>query len=195
MTALHGLVFVTSNPGKAREASRFLGRTVEARALDIPEIQEIAFDVVARDKALRAAERLGVAVLVEDSGLSIRAWNGFPGALTKWITGDLGSGALARMLDGFGDRSAEAVSALAVARPGDPAVTVAIGRVSGSISSEPRGTNGFGWDVVFVPEGGTRTWAELSPAEKDRDSHRARAFETLRRALSVTADTRRSPSS
>lgn len=179
MKSLDGLVFVTSNPGKAREASRFLGRPVEARKVDIPEIQSIDFEEVARDKALRAAEKLGVPVLVEDSGLSVRAWKGFPGALTKWITGELGSEVLARMLDAFPDRSATAVSALAIAKPGSPHVTIAVGRVEGSIVGEPRGVNGFGWDVVFVPEGETRTWAEMSADEKDRDSHRSRAFRRL----------------
>ena len=82
------------------------------------------------------------------------------------------------MLDGFTDRSAEAVSVLAVARPAQAAqdVAVAEGRIRGSIALHPRGTNGFGWDVLFIPEGATRTWAEMSEAEKNSDSHRARAF-------------------
>jgi XTP/dITP diphosphohydrolase len=89
------------------------------------------------------------------------------------------------MLDGFTDRSAEAVSVLAVARPGQavPDVVVAEGRVRGSIALHPRGTNGFGWDVLFIPAGETRTWAEMSEEEKNRDSHRARAFKHLRALL------------
>jgi XTP/dITP diphosphohydrolase len=89
------------------------------------------------------------------------------------------------MLDGFIDRSAEAVSVLAVARPGQAAhdVVVAEGRVRGLIAPHPRGTNGFGWDVLFIPQGATRTWAEMSEEEKNRDSHRARAFNRLRALL------------
>jgi XTP/dITP diphosphohydrolase len=183
---LAGLVFVTSNAGKAREASAFLGRTVAARDVDLPEIQSLDFREVARAKALVAARALGVPVLVEDSGLAVAGWGGFPGPLTKWITaGVLGQEGLAKMLDGFSDRSAEAVSVLAVARPGDREgdVTVAEGRVPGSIALHPRGEGGFGWDVLFIPDGETRTFAEMTMEEKNSASHRATAFQQLRRLL------------
>ena len=186
--ALHGLTFVTSNAGKAREAAALLGRSVTARALDVPEIQSLDFSEVARAKALVAARALGVPVLVEDSGLVVAGWGGFPGPLTKWITmGALGQEGLAKMLDGFAGRSAEAVSALAVARPGQEErdIVVAVGRVAGSIALHPRGANGFGWDVLFIPEGATRTWAEMSDEEKMRDSHRARAFASLTSLLRI----------
>ncbi len=186
--ALFGLTFVTSNAGKAREAGALLGRMVTAHPLDLPEIQSLDFAEVARAKALVAARALGVPVLVEDSGLVVAGWGGFPGPFTKWITmRALGQEGLAKMLDGFSDRGAEAVSALAVARPGQEGkdVVVAIGRVVGSIALHPRGENGFGWDVLFIPEGATRTWAEMSEEEKMRDSHRARAFASLRSLLRV----------
>lgn len=183
---LAGLVFVTSNPGKAREASAFLGREVEARALDVPEVQSLDFREVARAKAIVAARALGAPVLVEDSGLAVAGWGGFPGPFTKWITmGALGQEGLAKMLDGFSDRGAEAVSVLAVARPGqgEADVIVAEGRVRGAIALHPRGENGFGWDVLFIPEGETRTFAEMGEEEKALCSHRARAFEQLRLLL------------
>ncbi|MEO8585295.1 MAG: non-canonical purine NTP pyrophosphatase [Acidobacteriota bacterium] len=186
--ALLGLTFVTSNAGKAREAGVILGRTVTAQPLDVPEIQSLDFVEVVRAKAVVAARAFGVPVLVEDSGLVVAGWGGFPGPFTKWITmGALGQEGLAKMLDGFSDRGAEAVSALGVARPGQDAkdVVVAIGRARGSIALHPRGENGFGWDVLFIPEGATRTWAELSDEEKMRDSHRARAFAALRILLPV----------
>jgi len=181
-----GIAFVTSNPGKAREASHFLGRPVHAIALDLPEIQSLDFAEVARAKALAAVAAVGGPVLVEDSGLEVAAWGGFPGPMTKWITqGPLGEEGFARMLDAFSDRRAAAVSALALASPGDRAenVLVAVGRRDGTIAKEPRGHRGFGWDVLFVPEGSTRTYAEMTSEEKNLDSHRARAFGALREAL------------
>jgi XTP/dITP diphosphohydrolase len=89
------------------------------------------------------------------------------------------------MLDSFDDRRATAVSAFALARPGGRAVDVlvAVGRVDGRIAEAPRGSNGFGWDVLFIPEGDTRTYAEMSGEEKDRDSHRARALAELNKLL------------
>lgn len=185
--ALSGLVFVTSNPGKAREAAAFLGRDVATRALELPEVQSLDFREVARAKAIVAARALGVAVLVEDSGLAVAGWGGFPGPFTKWITmGALGQEGLAKMLDGFSDRGAEAISVLAVAEPGqrETDVIVAEGRVKGSIALHPRGANGFGWDVLFIPEGETRTFAEMSDGEKNSASQRAKAFQELRRRLS-----------
>jgi non-canonical purine NTP pyrophosphatase (RdgB/HAM1 family) len=186
--SLSGLTFVTSNPGKAREAAAILGHEVAGCALDLPEVQSLDFREVARAKAIVAARALGVPVLVEDSGLCVSGWGGFPGPLTKWVTGGvLGPGGLAKMLDGFADRAAEAVSVLAVARPGEREedVIVAEGRVPGSIALHPRGENGFGWDVLFIPEGETRTFAEMSEEEKNLASHRARAFQLLRRLLAA----------
>src|ERR1019366_883452 len=142
-----GLTFVTSNAGKAREAALFLGRAAAAKDVEVPEIQSLDFPEVARAKAIMAPAAPGVPVLVEDSGLAVDAWGGFPGPLTKWITmGTAGQEGLAKMLDGFSDRSAEAVSVLAVARPGqrEADVVVAEGRVAGSIALHPRGANGRG---------------------------------------------------
>ena len=186
------LVFVTSNAGKAREASHFLGREVQARPLELLEIQSLSFAEVVRAKALDAANRLGTAVLVDDSGLSFPHWHGFPGPLTKATMEGAGIEGLARMADLLPCRRADAVAALAVARPGDgpEAVVVAEGRVAGTIAPAPRGSNGFGWDPIFVPDGSDRTWAEMSGEEKNALSHRSRAFAALRALL---ADRCRSP--
>jgi len=182
---MDSLVFVTSNPGKAQEASRLLGRPITAMQIEIPEIQAVEFGEVVAQKAVDAARWLGKPVLVEDSGLEIAAWSNFPGALTKWVTKSVGEAGLVRMLTPFGNRQAVAVSVLGVAWPGIPpeAVPVVEGRVPGTIAPAPRGTNGFGWDVIFIPDGDTRTFAEMPPADKDARSHRGRAFAALKKAL------------
>lgn len=183
--SLAGLVFLTSNAGKAREVSSLVGRAVSARSLDLPEIQSLDFGEVVVAKALAAAGRLGVPVLVEDSGLALPAWKGYPGPLTKWAVGAVGEAGFARLAHAWGDARAEAVSTLGLAWPGasPEEVVVAEGRVPGLLAPEPRGAGGFGWDVVFVPEGETRTFAEMSPEEKNSRSHRARAFAELKRVL------------
>lgn len=185
LDALDTLVFVTSNSGKAREASAILGRPVEPVTLDLPEIQSLDFAEVVRAKAVLAARLLGSAVLVEDSGLTVAAWGGFPGPLTKWAVESIGLEGFARMLDPFGDRRGEAVSSLGVARAGavEAEVMVALGRVRGTIAPAPRGTGGFGWDVLFVPDGGALTFAEMTAEGKNAVSHRARAFRSLRALL------------
>ncbi len=179
------IVVVTSNAGKAREAAALLGRDVDARPLDVPEIQSLDFEAVVRAKAAAAAALLGETVLVEDSGLALPAWGGYPGPLTKWAVTAVGEAGFARLVHSWGDPRAEAVSALGLARPGEApaAAIVAVGRISGTLAPEPRGSNGFGWDVIFVPEGESRTFAEMAPAEKNAISHRARAFAALRLLL------------
>ncbi len=185
--SLDSLVFLTSNAGKAREAAALLGRPIAARTLEIPEIQSLDFAEVVTAKALAAVAQLGVPVLVEDSGLSLPAWKGYPGPLTKFAVGAVGEAGFARLAQAWGDPRAEAVSTLGLAWPGARPVDVivAAGRVAGSLAAEPRGTNGFGWDVIFVPDGETRTFAEMSAEEKNGRSHRAKAFAELVAKLAV----------
>jgi XTP/dITP diphosphohydrolase len=116
-------------------------------------------------------------VLVEDSGLEVLAWGGFPGALVKWLEKSAGLEGFVRMLDSFPDRRARAVCALS-SFDGERIVS-GLGVTPGSIASEPRGSGGFGWDPIFVPEGFDRTYAELAPGEKDGVSHRGRAWRDL----------------
>ena len=122
-------------------------------------------------------------MLVDDSGLEIAAWGGFPGALVKWLVKSADVATIARMLDPFPDRRARAVCALA-GYDGERWVE-AVGIAEGSISARPRGSGGFGWDPIFVPTGSPRTFAEMEPEEKGRLSHRGRAWRELARVLGL----------
>lgn len=176
-------LLVTSNHNKAREAAEILGVELRTVALDLPEMQDLDVARVAAVKAAAAREVLedpDSPVLVEDSGLVVGAWNGLPGALTKWFLASVGNEGLLKMLLGEDDRSARAVCAVAVAT--SDSVRVFVGEVGGSIAHEPRGVEGFGWDPIFVPEGYTQTYAELGP-RKHQVSHRARAFHAAREAF------------
>jgi non-canonical purine NTP pyrophosphatase (RdgB/HAM1 family) len=176
------LVFVTSRAEKAAEAER-LGFAIERLDVDLAEPQALDPSEVVDAKARSAYALLERPVLVEDSGLAVRAWGGFPGALVRWLEKSAGVAAMAKMLDGFPDRSATAICAIAYCDGGE--VVSARGEVSGSIAPSPRGSQGFGWDVIFVPEGDTRTFGEMVPAEKDRVSHRRRAWDALAARLPV----------
>ena len=171
---------MTGRPEKALEAER-LGFPLERVDLDLPEPQALEPAEVAEAKARAAFERLGRAVLVEDSGLAIDAWGGFPGALVKWLEKSAGLEGIARMLDPFPDRSARAVCAIAYFD--GETLYAARGATEGSLAPSPRGTKGFGWDALFVPAGANRTFAEMEPAEKDRVSHRGRAWAEMARTL------------
>jgi XTP/dITP diphosphohydrolase len=173
------LVLVTMRAEKAEEARR-LGFDVAQEAMELPEPQALDPGEIVEAKARAAFARAGRPVLVEDSGLALSAWRGFPGALVKWMEKTVGLEGIARMLDAFPDRTATAVCVVASFDGRD--LAVGRGEVRGSIAAAPRGSAGFGWDRLFVPEGDTRTFAEMTPAEKDRVSHRRRAWEALARS-------------
>ena len=171
---------MTSRAEKAKEAER-LGFVVERLDLDLPEPQALDPSRIVEEKARTAYAMLSRPVLVEDSGLAIEAWGGFPGALVKWLERSAGVAAIARMLEPFPDRTAVASCAIAYTDGGE--IVAARGETRGAIASSPRGSNGFGWDTIFVPEGETRTFAEMRDEEKDALSHRARAFGRLKELL------------
>jgi XTP/dITP diphosphohydrolase len=188
------IVAATHNPGKARELAALLeGRfeVVSAGELGLPEPDETETTFVGNAvlKARAAADRSGLIALADDSGLSVGALDGAPGVFSARWAGPAKDFAVAmakvqRRLEEVGadDFGAWFSCALAVAWPKGPVVAVE-GRVDGSLTFPPRGTRGFGYDPIFVPEGGANTFGEMDPAEKDAISHRARAFAQLKAAL------------
>jgi XTP/dITP diphosphohydrolase len=188
------LVVATHNGGKARELAeildgRFTLTTAGELGLSQPDETEQTFAGNALLKARAAADASGLIALADDSGLSVGALEGQPGVYSARWAGPNRDFLLAmrkveeRLAETDGeDLSAWFTCALAVAWPNGPAVVVE-GRVDGTLSFPPRGTKGFGYDPIFVPEGQRLTFGEMEPAAKDRMSHRARAFEKLKAAL------------
>jgi XTP/dITP diphosphohydrolase len=188
------LVLATHNPGKVPEIEALLGghySVVTAGSLNLPEPEETEASFVGNAllKARHAADLAGEVAIADDSGLSIAALDGAPGIFSARWAGPNKDFAFAmkkveQRLEEIGaqDRRAWFTSALAVAWPNGPAVVVE-GRVDGTLTFPPRGTHGFGYDPIFIPEGHDQTFGELDPAFKDSISHRARAFEKLRDAL------------
>jgi XTP/dITP diphosphohydrolase len=147
------------------------------------------FEENAAAKARDGFAATGLATLADDSGLEVAALNGMPGVLSARWSGTHGDDAAnySLLLAQLGDvpdfrRGAAFVSACALVSEPDE-VTVVRGVWPGAIAREPLGQGGFGYDPVFIPEGGTRSAAQLSPAEKDAVSHRGRALALLVPAL------------
>jgi non-canonical purine NTP pyrophosphatase (RdgB/HAM1 family) len=176
-----GLVLVTGNEHKWLEAQRVLGRPLERLALDLPEIQAATTAEVARAKALAAFETLQRPLIVEDAGVELEALGGFPGPFIKFWEALGGLDSICRALDGAASRGATAVCVLGLCDASGARVVE--GRISGMIAPAPRGSNGFGWDAIFIPEGADRTFAEMAAHEKDAISHRRRAWQALARLL------------
>ncbi len=179
--ALLPFVLVTGNLGKIAEARLALGGDVETALLDLPEIQSLDYLEVVRAKADEAWRQVGRPLIVEEAGLDLAALNGFPGPLVKWMLKAVGAEGLARTAAALGEVRAAARCFL-LYKDGDQEI-VAEGRTDGTLVLPGRGTHGFGWDPVFLPEGSTHTFAELTGHEKDAVSHRGKAWREMVRRL------------
>jgi len=176
------LIFLTSNEEKFREAKEILSDfNIILRQIDLAEIQAIEGEEVVIQKAQAGFDRVGTSLIIEDTSLYINAWNQLPGALSKWFMKTVGNDGIVKMMSGFGDRSAVAETIIAY-HQGEKIKTFK-GVVSGTISDKPRGKNGFGWDKIFIPEGQTKTQAEMTSVEKNKISTRKIALEQLRTYL------------
>ena len=182
------LVVASHNQGKVEEIAALLVPfaidTVSAGALGISEPEETgdSFEENAASKGRAVAEASGLPALADDSGLVVPALGGAPGIYSaRWAgpTKDFRA-AMARVHRKLGDRdrSATFVAVLALAWP-DGGLELFRGEAAGSLVWPPRGERGFGYDPVFVPEGGTETFGEIAPARKHMISHRAHAFAKL----------------
>ncbi len=190
------LAIASRNPGKIREIRAICADwpvrwvTAEDRP-DWPEVEETGETYL--DNALVKARAVGAALdlaaVADDSGIEVDALGGRPGPRSARFAG-LGASdeenlaKLMRAIAGVpgGGRMARYRCIAAIVRPGGE-VRHAEGVCEGTLASKRRGAGGFGYDPIFVPEGWDRTMAELSASEKDRISHRGRAFRELRRIL------------
>jgi XTP/dITP diphosphohydrolase len=169
----------TGNEHKYQEAKEVLAEygielermdieRVEIQADEPEEIAEYSLQVLDSDKPL----------LIEDAGLYIDKYGGFPGPYSSYALERLGNVGILKLLKGDADRAASYLSAIAY-RDGETTATFR-GEVKGEIAHEERGTGGFGYDPIFIPaEGDGRTFGEMSGEEKEKISHRARAFRQL----------------
>jgi XTP/dITP diphosphohydrolase len=184
------IVLASHNRHKAEELTRLLpGHQVQPYPGELPEETGSTFLENARLKAEHVHRALAGSnwVLADDSGIAAEALGGAPGVRSARYAGERATDAenlalLLAALEGVRDRRVCYVAELVAISP-DGRELRARGELRGTLAEEPRGAGGFGYDPAFVPEGETRTVAELAAAEKDRISHRGRAAEALRRLL------------
>ena len=183
------VVLATKNAGKVRELERILapyGLQLEGASYDPGPETGRTFEANALAKAVEGVTHTGLPSVADDSGLTVDALNGMPGILSARWAGRHGDDlanlqlVLAQLADltDPADRGAAFVCAAAWALP-DGRSGVVRGELRGTLLLEPRGTGGFGYDPLFVPDGLTVTSAELSPEDKDAISHRGKAFRAL----------------
>lgn len=170
----------TNNPHKLAEVSQILapfGIGVERLDAEKVEIQHDDVEVVAGRAAEFLCSRYGDYVALDDTGLYIKALGGFPGPYAEYVYRTIGIGGVLKLLEGVANREALFKCAVAICVGGK--VEVFTGEVRGYIAHEPRGHGGFGYDPIFIPEGMSRTYAELGEEVKNKISHRGRAFSAL----------------
>lgn len=184
------LLIASRNPDKIAEIRELLaGLEVELLSLlDYPELPSTLEDqptlhANAAKKALEAAKHTGILCLADDTGLFIEALDGQPGIFAARFAGEHCSykdnrDKVLRLLAGISNRRAEFRTCAVLAAP-DGVVASKEGVMPGSISTEERGENGFGYDSIFIPASGTCSYAQMTDAEKNSLSHRAKALEAM----------------
>ncbi len=191
------LVAATANPDKLAEIREILGGggvELLPRPVDVPEVEETGDTLVenARLKAVAISDATGRPAVADDTGLEVEALGGAPGVYSARYAGESATyadnvhkmlAALEALPDRGGARRAQFRSVAMVRFP-DGREVWREGVVEGSIADDARGSSGFGYDPVFVPDGaGGRTFAQMSPGEKHAVSHRGRAFRALAESL------------
>eukprot|EP00755_Sulcionema_specki_P034069 Sspe_Gene.210::Locus_76_Transcript_28_57_Confidence_1.000_Length_670::g.210::m.210/K01519/ITPA; inosine triphosphate pyrophosphatase len=178
------IVFVTGNAKKLEEVRKILGGDVgvTSQKIDLPELQGTP-EEIAREKCKTAAERVGGAVLTEDTALCFNALGGLPGPYIKWFLDKLTVDGLPKLLAGFEDKTAYAQCIFAYSSGPGSEPLLFDGRCPGKIV-EARGPRNFGWDPCFQPdEGNGGTFAEMMAEEKNAISHRRRALDQVKEFL------------
>ncbi len=156
------LYFVTCNKGKVKEFKQILEPKIQVHQLpiDYPELRSDSPEEIARLAAKQLADKLKKPIVVEDSGLFIKALNGFPGTSSAYIHKRIGLKGLLKLMEGIKNRQAMYMSAVAYCEPKKQPINF-LGTEKGKIAKKPRGTNGFGHDPIFIPENSKKTYGEM----------------------------------
>lgn len=184
MSQRQPIVFVTSNPNKAIEAERILGMPLLHADISLPEIQAATVEEITRYKLQAARSNALGRLIVEDVSLGLEALGGFPGPYVKWLLEAAGGRGLAAVSYALNDRTA--VARCCLGYWDGVRSHILVGEIRGVVVVEPQGEERFGWDPFFVPHGSRKSFAEMDPGEKDRISHRGKAWRALRDLLSAS---------
>ncbi|HLC62305.1 MAG TPA: RdgB/HAM1 family non-canonical purine NTP pyrophosphatase [Candidatus Nanoarchaeia archaeon] len=154
--------FATSNSGKVREFKRILEPEIKVNHIKIsyPEIRSEDSEEIARHSAKELAEKFKKNIVVEDSGLFIKALHDFPGTYSATVHKKIGLEGIIKLMRDVKNRECEYKSAVAYCEPGKKAISF-LGTEKGKIAGSIRGKFGFGHDPIFIPEGNSKTYGEM----------------------------------
>lgn len=173
------LVFVSSNLHKFQEIEKILREqnvTITFHKADLPEIQSNSLEEIALFSAKHAFEQVEQPLFVEDTGLFVQSLNGFPGSYASYVFKTIGNQGILRLLKEESNREATFRTAIALILSESEFFTF-IGETKGTIAHDERGSEGWGYDPIFIPNDGTgQTYAEMGFAQKNKVSHRERCL-------------------
>jgi len=181
VTDAEKLILVSSNPNKGIEAERILGVPLLRVAISLPEIQAANVEEITRYKLEVARSRGYNRLVVEDVSLGFDELGNFPGPYVRWLLEAAGGTGLAVIAYALRNRTARAECCVGYWDGSEGHFFK--GECVGEVLVEPRGEKNFGWDAWFLPRGSKKTFAEMSPEEKDRASHRGDAYRKLAQHL------------
>lgn len=167
---------------EVREIARPFNLIIERYSCNIRELQTLDTEQLIKHKILEAFRQLGMPVIVDHASLQIDSLNGMPGTLTQLFWDNLNS-KLCDVVKALGDPKAKAVCTVGYCDGKKMFHEESI--KEGTISEEPLGSRDFQWDTIFIPDGDTRTYAEMEIHEKNAISQRKLAFESLFRRLKL----------
>lgn len=177
------LIFATTNQNKLEEARNILGIEIEGIELpDIEEIQSLDIVKVARYKAISYFTKIKKPLIVEDTSLIFNALNALPGTYINDFSKSLGNSGLLKLLSPYKDRTAKAVTVIAFIESLEH-IEIFLGEIEGTISQQEKGTNGFGWDPIFIPTDSDITFGEMNSDQKNLISMRKLALNKLKSFL------------
>lgn len=181
---MNKLTFITGNSAKAKYISNYFKLPIDHIKLNLPEIQSTDLKEIVEDKARRAFEIVKTPVIVEDVSLVFHELKELPGPLIKWFFETLGNEGLCKLVNKFDNKKATAKVMFAICDKSG--LNTFSGSIEGSIADSPRGEIGFGWDPIFIPDGYTKTWAEMSDDEKHTTSMRKIALQKMSEFIKKT---------
>lgn len=164
------ITFITGNQGKADFLARHMGSHIRHHKLDLDEVQSLSLEEIAEHKARQAYDILKSPVLVEDVSFALKSLNGLPGPFIKWFEFAIGLKGICKLMSS--QESRDVTISVCFCYFDGQQLKRFIGSVDGAVAPEPRGENGFGFDPIFIRDGQTRTFAEMTDEELEQYSLR-----------------------
>lgn len=175
------IYMATSNKGKIKEISEILKIPLEFAKIEVDEVQSMDLEYVARKKVMEAFKILKKPVIVDDVGVYMQAWNRFPGPFVKYVHNLLGNKKILELFKH--EKNRKVIVQSAVAYHDGKKIHTFIGTVKGTLAKKEKGSQGWGFDPIIIPNGQIQTFAQMGLIKKNQLSHRSKAFKKLKKFL------------